>query len=186
MPKLAVIRPADANETALAWRDAIASRDHPTALVLSRQAVPTQDPAAVPDDAVQRGAYVLREASSGEPALILLSSGTEVPICLQAAELLEADGIATRVVSMPCTEHFAAADQAYQDSVLPPGCRARVSLEAASPFGWERWVGELGEAIGMESFGASAPAAALYEHFGLTPARIADRGRAAVKRSAEA
>jgi transketolase len=186
VPGLAVVRPADANETALAWRDAIVSHDHPTALVFSRQGVPTQDPAAVPHDAVRRGAYVLRQASSGEPALILISTGTEVPICLQAADLLEADGIATRVVSMPCWDHFAFQDQDYRDRVLPPACRARVSVEAASPFGWERWVGDLGEAIGMESFGASAPAPALYKHFGFTPERVADRGRAAVERAKDA
>ena len=183
MPNLAVIRPADANETALAWREAIASRDHPTALVLSRQGVPTQDPADVPGDAVRRGAYVLREADSGAPELILISSGTEVPICLSAAELLEAEGISTRVVSMPCTGNFAAQDPAYRDGVLPPAIRARVSVEAASPFGWERWTGDIGEAIGMESFGASAPAGALYEHFGFTPERVVESGRAAVKRA---
>ncbi len=183
MPNLAVIRPADANETALAWREAIAAHEHPTALVLSRQGVPTQDPAAVPNDAVRRGAYVLRDAASGEPELILISTGTEVPICLAAAELLERDGIATRVVSMPCMDNFAVQEPAYRDRVLPPVTRARVSVEAASPFGWARWIGELGEAIGMESFGASAPAGALYDHFGFTAERVAASGRAAVKRA---
>jgi transketolase len=116
------------------------------------------------------------------PDLILISTGTEVHICTRAADLLEAEAIATRVVSMPCFENFAAQDAAYRDTVLPPGCRARVSLEAASPLGWHRWVGDLGEAIGMESFGASAPAGVLYKHFGFTPERIADSGRGAVKR----
>jgi transketolase len=182
VPGLSVIRPAGANETALAWRHAVASEDHPCALIFSRQGVPTWNPADIPDDAIERGAYVLRK-SSGEPDLILLSTGTEVHICHAAAELLEAEGVATRVVSMPCVEHFAAQDRAYRDSVLPASCRARVSLEAASPFGWHRWVGDDGEAIGMEGFGASAPAGVLYQHFGFTPERVAKTGREVVKRA---
>jgi transketolase len=176
-----VIRPAGANETALAWRHAIASTDHPSALVLSRQGVPTWNPADVPDDAIERGAYVLRD-STGPPELILMATGSEVHICNAAVDLLEADGIGTRLVSMPCVEHFAAQDSGYRDAVLPPECRARVSLEAASTLGWHRWVGELGEAVGMESFGASAPAGILYKHFGLTPERVAQSGREAVHR----
>ena len=184
MPGLSVIRPAGANETALAWHHAIASRDHPSALIFSRQGVPTWNPAAVPADAIERGAYVLRDSfrEPDPPQLILISTGTEVHICTRAADLLEADGIATRVVSMPCVEHFAAQDEEYRDLVLPPSCRARVSVEAASTFGWHRWLGEHGEAIGMETFGASGPAGALYKHFGFTPERIADSGRAVVKR----
>jgi transketolase len=183
MPGISVIRPAGANETALAWRHAIASTNRPSALVLSRQGVPTWNPAAIPDDAIERGAYVLRDSyrEPEPPDLILISSGTEVHICTRAADLLEADGIATRVVSMPCWEHFADQDQQYRDSVLPPACRGRVSLEAASTFGWERWVGDAGEAIGMHTFGASAPAGALYKHFGFTPERVAERGRAVVE-----
>jgi transketolase len=102
---------------------------------------------------------------------------------VSAADLLEADGIATRVVSMPSVENFAAQDAAYRDTVLPPSVRARVSVEAASTMGWHRWVGDLGETIGMHSFGASAPANVLYEHFGFTPERIADAGRATVERA---
>jgi transketolase len=183
-PGLPVIRPAGANETALAWHHAIASRGHPSALVLSRQGVPTWNPAAVPSDAIERGAYVLRDSFKEPevPDLILISTGTEVHICTRAADLLEADGIATRVVSMPCVEHFAAQDAAYRDRVLPPSCRARVSVEAASTLGWHRWVGELGETIGMEGFGASAPAGVLYKHFGFTPERVADTGRQVAKR----
>jgi transketolase len=187
LPTLVVVRPAGANETALAWRYAIASRRHPTALVFSRQGVPTWNPAAVPDDAIERGAYVLRDSyrEPDPPDLILISSGTEVHICARAADLLEADGIATRVVSMPSMENFAAQEQEYRERVLPSAVRARVSLEAASTFGWHRWVGDLGEVIGMESFGASAPAGALYKHFGFTPERVADAGRAVVKRAKE-
>jgi transketolase len=184
MPVLSVIRPAGANEVALAWRHAIASTDHPSALVLSRQGVPTWNPAAVPHDAIERGAYVLRDSfkEPDTPDLILIATGTEVHICARAADLLEADGIATRLVSMPCMEHFGAQDPAYQGRVLPAQCRARVSVEAASTMGWHRWAGELGEAIGMESFGASAPAGAVYKHFGFTPERIAERGKQAVDR----
>jgi len=154
-------------------------------LALSRQGVPTWNPAAVPRDAIERGAYVLRDSyrEPDPPDLILIATGTEVQICAMAADLLEAEGIATRLVSMPCVESFAAQDDEYRDLVLPRQCRARVSLEAAATFGWHRWVGDLGEAIGMESFGASAPASVLYRHFGFTPTRVADSGRAAVQRA---
>jgi transketolase len=181
MPVLRVVRPAGANETSLAWHYAIKSHDHPTALVLSRQGIPTWDPAAVPDDAVERGAYVLRDAA-GDPELILIGTGTEVHICARAAELLEADGIATRLISMPCMENFAAQDASYREKVLPAACRARVAVEAGSPFGWREWVGELGAVVGMETFGASGPAGALYKHFGFTPERVAEAGREVVAR----
>ena len=146
MPGLAVIRPAGANETALAWRYAIAATEHPSALILSRQGVPTWNPAAVPDDAIERGAYVLRDSyrEPHPPELILIATGSEVHICAQAADVLEAEGIATRLVSMPCVENFAAQDRSYRDRVLPPGVKARVSLEAASTNDWCRWVGESG------------------------------------------
>jgi transketolase len=183
MPILRVVRPAGANETALAWHYAIKAQDHPTALVLSRQGIPTWNPSAIPADAIDRGAYVLRFSfKEPDPDLILIGTGTEVHICANAADALEAEGIATRVVSMPCMENFAAQDAEYRGSVLPPTCRARVSLEAAATFGWHEWVGEQGEAIGMHTFGASAPAGALYKHFGFTPERVADAGREVVKR----
>ena len=138
----------------------------------------------IPGDAIDRGAYVLRYSYNEPepPDLILIATGTEVHICARAADALEAEGIATRLVSMPCMENFAAQDADYRDSVLPPQARARVSLEAAATFGWHRWVGDLGETIGMEGFGASAPAGALYKHFGFTPERVADVGREVVKR----
>jgi transketolase len=184
MPGLRVVRPAGANETSLAWHYAIKSTDHPTGLVLSRQGIPTWNPAAVPDDAIDRGAYVLRYSYSepDPPDLILIATGTEVHICARAADALEADGIATRLVSMPCMENFAAQDASYRESVLPAACRARVAVEAASPFGWREWVGDAGEIIGVEGFGASAPAGALYKHFGFTPERVADVGREVVGR----
>ncbi len=188
VPVLRVIRPAGANETALAWRHAVASTDHPSVLVFSRQGVPTWNPAAVPDDAIELGAYVLRDSfrEPDLPDLILISTGTEVHICARAADLLEADGIATRVVSMPCMENFAGQDSAYRQTVLPPTVRARVSLEAASTMGWHRWVGDAGETIGMQTFGASAPAGALYKHFGFTPEQVAMTAREVVTRVKEA
>jgi transketolase len=183
MPRLNVLRPADANETALAWRFALRTTDAPTAFALSRQNLPILDPAAIPDDAIERGAYVLRDSFKEPdlPDLILMATGSEVHICTRAADLLEADGIATRVVSMPCLDRFAAQDQAYRGSVLPPEVRARVSVEAAATLGWDRWVGEAGEAIGMTGFGASAPAKALYEHFGFVPETVAEHARAVLR-----
>jgi transketolase len=183
-PNVNVVRPAGANETALAWRFAIASTETPTVFALSRQGLPVWNPAGVPDDAIERGAYVLRHSfNEGEdPHLILISTGSEVHLCTRAADLLEAEGVATRVVSMPCVDRFAEQDQGYRDRILPPGCRARVSVEALATLGWERWLTEDGEAIGMTSFGASGPAPQLYEHFGFTPERIAERGRAVVER----
>jgi transketolase len=184
VPGLSVIRPAGANETALAWRQAISSTDHPSVLVFSRQGIPTWNPAAVPADAIERGAYVLRDSyrEPDPPDLILLATGTEVHICARAADLLEAKGTATRVVSMPCLDHFAAQDREYREQVLPDSCRARVSVEAACTFGWQRWVGEEGKTIGIETFGASAPAGVLYKHFGFTPERVAEAGREVVQR----
>jgi transketolase len=181
-PNINCVRPGDANETALAWRFALEQSDTPTALVLTRQGVPIQNPDDIPGDAIHRGAYVLRDASNGEADLILIGTGSEVHICAGAAELLEEAGIATRVVSAPCLDRFAEQDRDYRDSVLPPDVRARVSVEAASPLGWSTWVGEYGEAIGMTTFGASAPQPALYEHFGFTPEKVAERARAVVER----
>jgi transketolase len=180
-PNVSVIRPGDANETALAWRHAINATDHPIAMILSRQNVPTLDPASVPDDAIERGAYVLQGAD--DPQVILIGTGSEVQVAVAAAALLEADGTRVRVVSMPCEDHFQNQDQAYRDSVLPPSVRARVSVEAATTFGWHRWVGDLGETIGMEGFGASAPASALYEYFGITGEAVADAARHSLNRA---
>ena len=184
-PNTYCVRPAGGNETALAWRFAIEQSETPTALVLSRQGLPVWNPSAVPDDAIERGAYVLRESyKDPEPDLILIATGSEVHICTAAADLLEADGIATRVVSAPCLDRFAEQDAGYRDAVLPPAVRARVAVEAASPLGWSAWTGEDGETIGMTTFGASAPHTDLYEHFGFTPEAVAQRGRAVVERVA--
>jgi transketolase len=182
-PNINCVRPGDANETALAWQFAIRHTETPTALVLSRQGLPIQDPDGIPDDAIERGAYVLRESSNDDADLILIGTGSELHICAQAAELLEEDGIATRVVSAPCLDRFAEQDEDYRDSVLPPSVRARVSVEAASPLGWSTWIGDDGEAIGMTTFGSSAPQPDLYEHFGFTPEKIAERARGVLERA---
>jgi transketolase len=182
-PNINMVRPAGFNETALAWRFALRATETPTALALSRQGLPVWDPAAVPDDAIERGAYVLRDPDDGEPEVILMGSGSEVHVCHDAFKLLAESGVRARLVSMPCLDRFAAQDQTYRDSVLPPAIRARVAVEAASPLGWHRWVGEGGDIVAMETFGASAPAKALYEHFGFTGARVAERARAVLGRS---
>ena len=182
-PNINVVRPADANETALAWRFALRQTDGPCALVLSRQNLPILDPESIPDDAIDRGAYVLREEGKVTgPEAILIGTGSEVSTCLEAAEALEGEGIATRVVSMPCYDRFLEQDDAYRDSVLPPACRARVSVEAAATFGWERWITEDGESVGMHGFGKSAPAKDLYEHFGITGPAVAQAAKRVVER----
>jgi len=175
-PNCYVVRPAGANEAALAWRFALTQTSAPTCLALSRQGLPTWNPSGVPEDAIHRGAYVLRASyKDPEPDLILIASGSEVHLCNGAADLLEAKGVATRVVSAPCLDSFAEQDQGYRDSVLPPSCRARLAVEAASPLSWWRWVGDGGDVLAMEGFGASGPQKAVYEHFGFTPDNIAAR-----------
>jgi transketolase len=177
MPRLRVLRPADANETALAWRYALRQTEAPSAFALTRQAVPTLDPSSVPDDAIERGAYVLRDAGNGSPDVILIGTGSELSLALEAADALAADGIDARVVSMPCMDNFADADEAYRDSVLPPSVRARVAVEAGSPLGWHQWIGLEGEFVGMTTFGESGPAPEVYEHFGITAERVAELAR---------
>jgi transketolase len=185
MPNLYIVRPADANETARAWRFAVGQTHTPVGLALSRQSLPVLDPEAVPDEAVERGGYVLRDAE-GTPDVVLIGTGAEVHLCVEAAETLESEGIAVRVVSMPCTERFLEQDEGYRESVLPPAVRARVAVEAASPLGWERFVGEEGDVVGMRSFGASGPYKKVFEHFGFTAERVAGRARSEVERMAAA
>ena len=170
LPNLFVVRPADANETAAAWQTALTRRDGPTALILTRQAVPTLDPAVRAGAA--RGGYVLRDATDAQA--IILATGSEVEIALAAADLLAQRGVAARVVSLPCWELFAQQDAAYRESVLPAALTARVAIEAATSFGWERFVGTAGRVLGIDSFGASGPYKELYRHFGLTAERVAD------------
>jgi transketolase len=180
MPRLNVLRPADANETALGWRFALRSTEDPTAFALSRQTLPILDPNAIPDDAIERGAYVLRDADGGDPELILIGTGSEVSLCLEAADAL--DGIRVRVVSMPCMDTFAEADESYREQVLPRSCPARIAVEAACRLGWDRWIGEEGRFVGMHTFGESGPAKDVYEHFGITAERVAQIGRELVGR----
>jgi transketolase len=186
-PRLNVVRPADANETVLGWRFALRQTDAPTAFALSRQNLPILDPDSVPDDAIERGAYVLRDAANGgEPDLILIATGSEVSLAMEAADQLDSEGVAVRVVSMPCMDTFEHADESYRDEVLPPSCRARVAVEAASPMGWYRWVGSDGAFVGMETFGESGPYKDVYEHFGITAERIADTARSVTEQAAAA
>jgi transketolase len=183
MPVLRVFRPADGPETVEAWRAAIGRTDGPTALALTRQDLPPIDRSEHADArGLHRGAYVLADAAPGLPELILIATGSEVWVALAARERLQASGIATRVVSMPCWELFAEQDQGYRDEVLPPTVRARLAVEAAATFGWERWVGEDGEVVGIDHFGASAPGATVLEQFGFTPDNVTDRARALLRR----
>jgi transketolase len=174
VPGLVTIRPADATETAEAWRMALERRDGPTALVFSRQNLPLLDRSVLPPAAgARRGGYVLREAA-GPPEAILLGTGSEVHICVEAAKKLEEKGVAARVVSLPSWEVFDAQSREYRESVLPPSITRRVSIEAASTLGWERYVGCEGVTIGLNRFGASAPGEVVYREFGLTPQRVID------------
>ena len=183
IPNLLVIRPADANETAEAWKVAIKHRTGPIALVLTRQKLPlidrTKSGAA---DGVARGAYVLVDSASGPPRAVIIASGSEVEIALKARELLAAERVGVRVVSMPCHELFAQQTAEYRDSVLPKNVR-RVAIEAAHPMSWYRWVGTDGMVIGIDHFGASAPYQKLYEEFGLTAARLAESVRTLIARA---
>jgi transketolase len=183
IPNLLVIRPADSNETAEAWKVAIKQRTGPTALVLTRQKLPlidrTRSGAA---SGVARGAYVLMDSASGPPRAVIIASGSEVEIALKARELLAADRVGVRVVSMPCHELFARQTAEYRDSVLPKTVR-RVAIEAAHPMSWYRWVGSDGVIVGIDHFGASAPYQKLYEEFGLTAAHLAETVRTLIARS---
>jgi len=173
IPGLDVVRPADATETTIAWRCAIEHIDRPTALILTRQNLPVLDRSTFASaDGVAQGAYVLAEAGSGTPEVILIATGSEVSIALEARTLLEAEGTPTRVVSMPCREWFEAQDASYQQQVLPPEVRARVSVEAAVPLGWRDFVGDHGESLSLDHFGASAPYQILFEQFGMTAERV--------------
>jgi len=184
IPNLYVIRPADANETMLAWRFAMWQLTSPVAIVETRQGLPVIDPDKVPLDAIDRGAYVLSDPADGaEPDVQLIATGSEVKLCVEAQELLAADGIAARVISVPCAERFLEQDDGYRDEVLLPGVRARVAVEAAATLGWERFTGDLGSVIGMHTFGASAPDKALFEHFGFTAQRVAEEARASLERA---
>ena len=186
IPGLDVVRPADANETATAWRTVLERADRPAGICLTRQNVPTFDRSAssgfAAAEGVARGAYVLAEASSGLPEVLLVATGSEVAIAVEARERLEAEGIPTRVVSAPCLEWFEEQDDAYRQTVLPPAVRARVSVEAGVALGWRGIVGDHGESVSLEHYGASAPYAVLYEQFGITAERVVAAARASLSR----
>ena len=175
IPNLVVIRPADASETTLAWRLAIAERRRPTALVLSRQNLPIIDRHSYgAAEGAARGGYVLA-VEEGDLQALLIASGSEVSLALEARTMLQQQGIGTRVVSLPSWELFDEQPQEYRQEVLPPTCQLRLAVEAAASFGWERYVGDKGAILAMSSFGASAPAAQLLEHFGFSAAAVAAR-----------
>jgi transketolase len=177
IPNMVTLRPADSAETVEAWRIAMHHKDGPTALILTRQKLVPQPRTADPVSETARGAYILVEPAKPVQAIVI-ATGSEVQVAVKAAETLNAEGIATRVVSMPSWELFAQQDDAWRERVLPAAITARVSIEAASPFGWGRWVGGRGTAIGLDHFGASAPAETLFKEFGLTPERVAAAVRA--------
>ncbi len=181
VPNMVVLRPAEATETAMAWRAAIERRTGPTVLVFTRQGLPVLDRSVYPAaDNVMRGAYVLWE-SSENPEVILIGTGSEVSIALEAGKALGEQGIAARVVSMPSWELFDAQPREYRDSVLPPGIAARVSVEAGRTLGWERYVGTNGVSIGVDTFGASAPYQRIYREYGLTAERVAEAAASLVR-----
>jgi transketolase len=174
IPGMMVIRPADANETAEAYRLVMPLTNRPAALILSRQALPVFDRSKLaPASGLAKGAYVLAEAADGKPDVILIGTGSEVSLCLAARDLLAKDKIKARVVSMPCRELFDTQDEAYRESVLPSAIAARVTVEEASPIGWDRYAGPKGIVLGMNTFGLSAPLKVVSEHFGFTPDRVA-------------
>jgi transketolase len=178
IPHMLVYRPADANEVTEGWRVAIERRDGPTILIFSRQVLPIYDRSVCgPASGARKGAYVLMDAAGGQPEVILIATGSEVSLAMAAREILHNEGHHVRVVSMPSWELFEAQPRAYRDEVLPPAVTARVGIEAASPLGWERWVGQSGDVIGLNRFGASAPYTDIYKHLNFTPEHIAERAR---------
>ncbi|MFF2599234.1 transketolase [Streptomyces californicus] len=186
IPGLDVVRPADANETAVCWRTVLEHDDRPAGLALTRQPLPVLergagDGAYASAEGAARGGYVLVDSRGETPDVILVATGSEVHIALEARELLAADGHDARVVSLPCREWFAEQPYAYQDEVLPPGVRARVSVEAAVAQGWRDVVGDAGRMVSLEHFGASAPYERLYEEFGITPAAVAEAARDSIR-----
>jgi transketolase len=194
IPGLDVVRPADANETAVAWRTILEQPDRPAGFCLSRQNLPVLDRGASEQavrggegiasaEGTARGGYVLAEAAGGAPEVIIIGTGSEVRIALAAREELQREGTPTRVVSMPCVEWFTAQEASYRQEVLPPPIRARVSVEAGISLGWRAFVGDNGECVSLEHFGASAAYEVLYEQFGLTHERVVAAARSSLAAS---
>jgi transketolase len=181
IPNLLVFRPADANETAQAWKFALEHRDGPVALLLTRQGLTVLDQDKYNSATnLSKGAYVL--AGEDNPDVLLLASGSEIGIALEAAEKLAAEGITTRIVSMPCWELFEEQSKEYKDSVIPPETKARVGIEAGVELGWSKWLGEKGIFIGMSSFGASAPAKICFEKFGITVENVVKAAKKTIEK----
>ena len=171
IPNLLVFRPADANETALAWKFILEHRDNPAALLLTRQGLPVIDQSKYGSAVnLSKGAYVL--VGADKPDILLLASGSEVSVAMEAAEKLAAEGISAQVISMPCWKLFEKQDKEYRDSVIPPSVKPRVGIEAGVEQGWWKWLGDRGAFIGMSSFGASAPAKVCFEKFGITTENV--------------
>jgi transketolase len=182
IPRLDVIRPCDANETAVAWRVALETRDRPVALVLTRQDVPTLDRSRfAPADGLRRGGYVLADPPGGNAQLILIATGSEVALAVAAREMLSKQGVAARVVSLPSWELFDAQPREYRDAVLPPSIGARLAVEAGVPQGWHRYVGDRGDVLGVERFGASAPGEVLLREYGFTADNVCARALALLR-----
>ncbi|HEY5857442.1 MAG TPA: transketolase [Aldersonia sp.] len=187
IPGLDVVRPADANETAVAWRTILGHTDRPAGLALTRQNVPTWDRTVYGSaEGTARGGYILADAPDGDPDVLLIATGSEVHLAMTARATLETDGIRTRVVSMPCIEWFLDQQQSYRQQVLPPSVTARVAIEAGIATPWREFVGDAGEIVSLDHFGASAAAPMLFEKFGFTPARVADAARTALARARDA
>jgi transketolase len=184
IPQLMDIRPGDANETAVAWRVAIETRHRPVALILTRQHVPTLDRSEFASaDGHRRGAYILADALQGNPHVLLIASGSEVGLIVAARPALQERGIVVRLVSMPCWELFEAQSQDYRDSVFPPSVHTRLAVEAGVTQGWHRYVGDQGDVIGVDRFGASAPGPVVMREYGFTVEHVCRRAMALVKRS---
>jgi transketolase len=185
IPNLVTIRPADANETAQAWRFAIGSH-LPVALLLSRQNLPTIDRTIYAEaEQLVKGAYVLADMGEGDPELILMASGSEVALIMSAASRLAAEGVNVRVVSFPSWELFAKQDKTYQDSVLIPAVKNRLSVEAGVTFGWKKWIGDRGKAIGIDKFGASAPGDLVMEEYGFSVSNVIDQALLMMRENSE-
>jgi transketolase len=183
MPGMVVLRPADANEVVEAWRVIIQSKDTPICLVLTRQAVPTLDHSQYASaSGVARGAYILADAPDGQPDVLLLATGSEVALCINAYEKLKADGVKARVISMPSWELFENQAQEYRDKILPPAITARVAVEEAAAFGWERYTGFDGTILGLHTFGMSAPLKVVAQHFGFEPEHVVAAAKAQIAR----
>jgi transketolase len=176
IPDLVVIRPADSNEVREAWRVAIERRTGPTALILTRQNLPVFDRSDfAPANGLRRGAYIMADLGRNKPDIILMASGSEVQLIVQAAIKLQEEGITTRIVSFPSWELFAAQEKAYRNEVLPPSIAPRLAVEVGVAQGWDRWVGDHGAVISIEKFGASAPYQVIYKNYGFTVENIIER-----------